>query len=321
MTKLPKKPNYKEQWFEQIFNNEGIGILVVDKDRTNLEVNPYMCELFGYSYEELVGKNAEIFHVNHDTYLEFGKIAFQKVLENVPTMVEWQFKKKDGSLFWIIISGNPVPEKNEVIWTFTDITARKKIEQELNEKIQLIENISITDELSGLYNRRQFNKILEQEWNRAKRAGNQLILCIIDIDNFKQYNDMYGHQEGDVVIKHVSQILSNYSQRAGDFAFRIGGEEFAIIMSCNPDEKKESGYFEKIRNSVELLNIKHEKNEQYGCVTICIGVLCVLDYDNLDTNSIYRLADEQLYIAKEKGRNRVEIKNNWGQNKSENGDK
>lgn len=307
MHKSPTKMNYKEQWFEQIFNNKGIGILVVDKDRTNLEVNPYMCELFGYTYEELVGANAEIFHVNNETYLEFGKIAFQKVLDNEPTMVEWQFKKKDGTLFWIIISGNPVPDKNEVIWTFTDITPRKIIEQELNEKIQLIEELSITDELSKLYNRRQFNKIIEQEWARSQRNGNQLVLSIMDVDNFKQYNDMYGHQKGDAVIKDIGEVLIKYTKRAGDFAFRIGGEEFAIITSGNPDEDKNKRYFDKIRKSIEQLNIKHKNNKPHDCITICLGVLCVSNYNNFSISDMYRLADKQLYLAKKKGKNRIEI--------------
>lgn len=307
MGKFPTKPNYKEQWFEQIFNNKGIGILVVDKDRNNLEVNPYMCELFGYEYEEIIGTKAEIFHVNNETYLEFGRIAFQKVLNNEPTIVEWQFKKKDGTLFWIIISGNPVPDKSEVIWTFTDITPRKIIEQELNEKIQLIEALSITDELSKLYNRRHFDSVLGQEWRRSKRYGNQLVLSIIDVDNFKQYNDTYGHQKGDAVIKDIAKILIKNTQRAGDFAFRIGGEEFAIITSGNPNETKSEEHFRKIGKSVEKLNIEHEKNEPYGCVTISLGVLCVSNYDNFNMSEVYRIADEQLYLAKEKGKNRIEI--------------
>ena len=128
------------QWIEQFANSSHIGILVVDKERNNLFVNPRLCEMFGYEEEFLLSKTAEVFHVNHDTFLKFADLAFNAVLSGTPLGVDYQFKKQDGSLFWVHISGDPIKNNHEVLWTFVDVTVRIEAVQEkerLNERLEL----------------------------------------------------------------------------------------------------------------------------------------------------------------------------------------
>jgi len=127
-------------WIDQLTNSSHIGILVVDKDRNNLFVNNRLCEMFGYSKEELLQTNAEILHVNHESFLKFADIAFKAVLEGSALGVDYQFKRKDGSLFWIHIAGDPLTSQEEVLWTMVDISLRVETiakEKKLKERLEL----------------------------------------------------------------------------------------------------------------------------------------------------------------------------------------
>ena len=142
--------NIKSQWLEQFKNNSHIGILVVDKDRNNLFVNNRLCEMFAYDEEILLNATAEIFHVNHNTFLDFAKLAFEAVLKGKPLGIDYEFKRSDGSLFWIHISGDPIPNANEVLWTMVDITknleTQKKIQDanyNLKQYLEAIDKIGI----------------------------------------------------------------------------------------------------------------------------------------------------------------------------------
>ncbi len=305
MTKIDKD-TYK--WFEKLFNNIGIGILIIDKNRNIIDINDYACHMFGYNHNELINRNVSLFHISIEKYRDFGRNVFQKVMNGSPIKKEWLFRKKNGQQFWAIITGNPIENRKEIIWTFTDITRNKIIEKKLKEKIEIIRILSITDDLTKLYNRRYFTKRFQEEIYRAKRDEKKFFLAILDIDNFKQYNDTYGHLEGDNIIKKVAKVLSAYTKRASDFAFRTGGDEFAIIATMKDDKNFIRYYFENIRKGVENLRIPHSKNEPYNIVTISTGVVRVSNYKNLDEKYIYQLADNELYLAKKNGRNRVEIK-------------
>ena len=176
-----------------------------------------------------------------------------------------------------------------------NITSKKKIE-----------DISIHDELTQLFNRRHFNKIFEDEVNRVKRAENNFLFMMIDVDNFKKYNDHYGHQEGDNVLQKIGKVLNSFTKRSGDYAFRLGGEEFGIIAQNKPKEEVLK-LAESIRSAIESLNIEHAYNDKIGCITISVGLFFRKLGMNDSIKSIYKESDELLYKAKEGGRNRVEV--------------
>ena len=135
------------QWIDQLVDSSHIGILVVDKERNNLFVNDQLCEMFGYTQEELTSTTAEILHVNHNTFLHFADIAFEAVLKGRPLGLDYQFKRKDSSLFWIHIAGDPIKSKEEVLWTLVDITQRIE-SQEKQKKLH--------------FKSKQLSKIIEQ---------------------------------------------------------------------------------------------------------------------------------------------------------------
>jgi diguanylate cyclase (GGDEF)-like protein len=209
---------------------------------------------------------------------------------------ELQSVDKNHETFWVDVTITPNLNSNDEVIGFTAI--RKNITER-----KIIEALSITDELTTLYNKRFFNKTFPKEIKRAKRLKTNFVFIILDIDNFKLYNDTYGHKEGDNVLQEVGVLIRKMFKRSYDFAFRIGGEEFAIIFS-ERDIKKIEPYIEYLRKSIEDLNIMHEKNADHGVVTASIGYRIVDKDTMLSEEEIYTQADEALYIAKSRGRNR-----------------
>jgi diguanylate cyclase (GGDEF)-like protein len=183
-----------------------------------------------------------------------------------------------------------------------------KKQTELNEILKNsvceIRELAITDSLTSLYNKRHFDTILSEEFNRAKRVGEPFVLAIIDVDNFKNYNDTYGHGAGDRALVKISRVLKEQTLRSGDFAFRIGGEEFAIILQSSFLEDTHV-YFDNLREKIEQEKIEHIKNKPFGLITISIGVVIISDYQSQTIADAYKIADENLYRVKNSGRNAV----------------
>ncbi|PTN13303.1 GGDEF domain-containing protein [Nitrosomonas aestuarii] len=189
--------------------------------------------------------------------------------------------------------------------------ARQKIEKKLHKtnkqlrKANLrLESLSITDQLTDLYNRRHFNSIFMRELKRARREKLPLALIFIDIDFFKQINDNYGHSEGDHILIRISQQLKIICQRPGDYAFRLGGEEFGIISS-NLDIHGTAEFAEIIRKEIEGLHIPNKYSSVSPYLTVTVGTVTRIP-DEIDTiDSYMSAADKHLYEAKESGRNRI----------------
>lgn len=174
-----------------------------------------------------------------------------------------------------------------------------KLNEELEEQI-------ITDSLTSIYNRRHFDEIFPNKINSLKRHPNQLLcFAMMDIDYFKKYNDCYGHQAGDQVLKKVASFLKSTIKRADDFCFRLGGEEFGVIF--NADDKEQAFSFaDKIRKGVENLNIEHSKSDVNNYVTVSMGLTCHTADSIPNSNELYKETDDLLYKAKENGRNIVQ---------------
>ncbi len=168
----------------------------------------------------------------------------------------------------------------------------------------LLKAASIEDPLTGLYNRRHFNRVFEQEINRCRRSNSPFAFFIMDIDNFKQYNDFYGHIMGDETLQRVSQIIKDSMRRGSDHAFRLGGEEFGGILTGTGSEDY-SSLVEKMRCAIESLAMPHEPNVPHGIVTASFGTTTVTDLVTVEPMTVYKLADNALYSAKEQGRNRT----------------
>jgi len=164
--------------------------------------------------------------------------------------------------------------------------------------------IAITDPLTNIYNRRHFDTIFDHFYTRATFEKKGLSFFMIDIDNFKKYNDNYGHQKGDETLKAVARTLNEQLHRRDDYLFRIGGEEFAILLYDTTADFL-YGLSEKIHKALSLLEIEHKFNEEYGRVTISIGVFTGACKEELSKFDIYDSADKALYRSKENGRSQT----------------
>lgn len=181
---------------------------------------------------------------------------------------------------------------------------------ELYQQLQIVnqelEQLVIEDGLTKLANRRQFDRVLEHEWNRCRREEIPLSLFLLDIDYFKQYNDHYGHLAGDFCLQQVAQVLQNVIQRSTDLVARYGGEEFAVILP-NTDIDGSIHLAEKIRQEVEALKVDHLESGVSSYVTISIGVASLIPIEYLTPKTLVFEADQALYKAKNNGRNCIFI--------------
>ena len=166
-----------------------------------------------------------------------------------------------------------------------------------------IEKLSMTDALTGLSNRRSFNIMLEKEWGRAIREQQPLSMIVLDIDKFKDFNDTYGHQHGDIALQTVAQILNSIIKRRTDYVARWGGEEFVILLPST-DVISAIKIAEKVRIEVENASIPHPDQFETR-VTISAGVNGIIPTLSSVVDKFVSDADRALYAAKGQGRNRV----------------
>lgn len=169
-----------------------------------------------------------------------------------------------------------------------------------------LQDAALIDGLTRIANRRKFFEQLNKEWPRAQRFFRPLAIVVTDVDNFKKYNDIYGHVRGDRCLHDVAQALQRCVQRPGDVLARYGGEEFAIIL---PETTLEAAreVAEKCRQAVQDAAIEHTGNANFGVVTISMGVACVVPEEGLNYGDLIEMADQALYESKEKGRNMVSL--------------
>ena len=193
--------------------------------------------------------------------------------------------------------------------TAANLALEEKVLQrtaELEAANRQLQALSATDGLTGLANRRKFDQEWEQEWFRAVRQALPLAVAMIDVDQFKAYNDHYGHQSGDVCLKLVAQTLSHSVQRSGELAARYGGEEFVVILpGLNAAEA--AAVMERVRDAVQALGLPHARAAVAGVVTISAGVAACVPQPGDDPARLVQAADAAMYRAKASGRNQVEV--------------
>jgi len=181
-----------------------------------------------------------------------------------------------------------------------------------------LQQLADTDQLTGLANRRHFDRKFKDEWRRAMREGSPISLLIIDIDSFKLYNEVNGHKKGDDCIREISRSLASITNRPADFAARHGGEEFVVLLPTT-QQSDASMLAERLRRKIEALNIDFPESD-YGIVTVSVGVSCCEPtWENMTGDSgpseseskvifpamLLTAADNALYVAKHQGKNRI----------------
>jgi diguanylate cyclase (GGDEF)-like protein len=178
-----------------------------------------------------------------------------------------------------------------------------RVQQQLHEAHDRLEAIALTDGLTNAANRRCFDQTLVAEWNRAVRNQQPLALLLVDIDYFKQLNDRYGHPAGDKCLVSIAAALQSTLPRGGDLLARYGGEEFAALLP-GTDEAGAQVVANRMQDAIRALNIRNET--QTGTfVTVSIGI-AIFESSHAEAADIVEAADQALYRAKERGRNRIE---------------
>lgn len=175
-----------------------------------------------------------------------------------------------------------------------------------NQELKKLFLHATTDKVTGIANRYRLEDFLQREWGNAIRNQISVSVIMIDIDRFKQYNDTYGHQAGDHCLRQVAQTINNTVRRPKDLAARYGGEEFIVVLSdVSPDGAITVA--ENIRSQVEALAIPHTTTEVNDYVTVSLGVSHTIPTINSQVEGLILAADKALYLAKQKGRDRVEM--------------
>lgn len=260
------------------------------------ETSVAFCRISGFSREELIHQNHRI--VRHPDMPEH---IYTELWETITQDRIWhgelKNRTKEGGDYWVDATIYPVFDDEGVKIGYTairhDITDKKRLEE-----------IAITDALTGIYNRRHFDILFSRLLSSAKRNNTLLCFAIIDVDHFKDYNDMYGHQKGDEILTRVAKTLQSNMLRSDDYCFRLGGEEFGIIFKEDNPEKAFL-FMDEIRQKIEHLDIEHSKNSASKFVTVSVGVISVEARLIENETDLYAAADRALYRAKELGRNRV----------------
>jgi diguanylate cyclase (GGDEF)-like protein/PAS domain S-box-containing protein len=304
-------------------NASGDSFWETDAGRRFVHISDNMCRMMGYPREELHGRSvlefmtpeysAEVIRHSKTRGSEDNPLAHVG-----PIRHEGEFFRKDGSRLWIETVSVPVFDDDGVhIGYFgitRDTTERKRAEQALLEANRQLEaqlrhihelheqmrEQAIRDELTGVHNRRHFIDVAERELERARRHGASLSLVMMDIDHFKNVNDMYGHSTGDVALKAVGSMLSA-TTRLGDLAFRLGGEEFAVLLVGMGHE----GAMERAENwRSTLAEMSTPADGATLRLTASFGVATFPQ--QADTLvELMKIADARMYRAKSLGRDRV----------------
>lgn len=302
LSKIPARLNQKISSQNSVLTeyvdliDENIITSVCDVEGKVIEVSSAFSRICGYSKEELIGKQFSM--LRHD---DIPAEAYLEVWEYLVRGQMWKgdlkYQRKDRSTYWTHTTIHPKLNRKGEMTSYT------AIHQDITDK-KTLEEISITDALTGLYNRRFFNTIIGRELKRAQRNGKMLTFAMMDVDHFKPYNDHYGHQQGDVVLTTIGETLNTLLGRGGDFCFRLGGEEFGILFTSLSQEDGIS-FAEKIRLTIEELAIEHQWSEVAPVLTLSMGLLFIAPGSEVTVDEMYKQADEALYTAKGKGRNRV----------------
>ena len=290
-----------EERYRTLFEDSRDAIAITGRDGTFQDVNRAMLDLFGYKREEMMKLKFQ------DLYADPAEVmGFQHEIEKKSSVRDYEAKmlNKGGKVMNCLLVATQKCSEDGTVTGYQgivrDITAQKAMEEALRESEKKYKELSITDDLTGLFNQRHFYDQLRAEIDRVQRYKHPLALLLLDVDNFKIYNDTYGHLAGDKVLTRLGQVIRT-SIRKTDAGYRYGGEEFTVILpetqghnAVVAAERLRKRFAEEIFFPVPL--------EPVG-VTVSVGIAGYRDGE--DIASFVKRADQNMYEAKAKGKNCV----------------
>ncbi len=269
-------------------------------------IGPQIEKLLGWQRDSWLSVNdwAERMHPDDRAWVVDFCVAQSK--DGTDHEADYRALTKQGGYVWIRdvvhVIRDEQGEVESLVGFMFDISERKQTEQKLIQLQQELEELSYKDGLTGIANRRMFDNALDLEWLKATQTRQPLSLLMIDIDYFKQYNDYYGHVQGDDCLKDVAKTLSEIPARPRDFVARFGGEEFVILL---PETNLESAgkLAERCRQAIFKLQIPHAKSDVSQLLTVSIGLGTIIPTHGDEQTTFINDVDKQLYQAKQNGRN------------------
>lgn len=304
-TPLPNRPSSTTFWglpsqevYQSLIETMNEGVIVVDLNRTMLFVNPRVGEIVGCPTADLFGTTLTSL-LTEDSAQTFIK-EWDRTLQGDVRRYECEILRTDGRKVAVLVSQTPsLQEAGRIrggLLVITDISKQKRIERRLSQ-------LSITDDLTGLLNRRQFGALIGTEFRKAQRYQIPLSCLMIDLDHFKKSNDTMGHLFGDYVLRETGQLIRE-EIRDHDILARFGGEEFVLLF---PNIRKPGAAegAERIRATIEKHPFRYKGQER--SITVSIGISEAIEDRAENEEDLVRLADRALYASKQAGRNRVSV--------------
>jgi diguanylate cyclase (GGDEF)-like protein/PAS domain S-box-containing protein len=303
--KIPVRLSVKDSEirYRRLFEAAQDGILILDaKTGMITDVNPYLIHMLGYSQEEFVKK--KLWEVGAFKDIKSSKNAFLMLQKDEYIRYkDLPLRAKDGKLIPVeFVSNVYMAGREHVIQcNIRDITERKQAQDALLKKDALLREQSVRDHLTGLFNRRYMEETLERELLRASRKKLSVGIIIMDVDDFKRFNDTYGHAAGDAILQELGSLLLGCVRRE-DIPTRLGGDEFVVVL---PDASRAVTYkrAEIICDYVKQFRIPFGEQILEG-ITLSLGV-AVFPEDGLTCAALLKIVDAALYRAKHEGRGRV----------------
>lgn len=272
-------------------------------------IGPQIEPLLGWSQDSWVSAEDWAMRIHPEDREYVVNFCLSQSKAGVDHEADYRALTKDNGYVWIRdvvhVVRNDKDEVDFLIGFMFDISERKKTEEKLISLQKELEALSFKDGLTGIANRRMFDLSLDTEWASARRSNHPLSLIVLDIDFFKQYNDLYGHIQGDKCLTLVAQTLNLAATRPRDIAARFGGEEFVLLLP-ETDESAALKLAKRCHRLIENLKIPHEKSGVSPFITASIGVGTINPPAEMESKNFIQAVDKLLYAAKQKGRNRIE---------------
>jgi diguanylate cyclase (GGDEF)-like protein/PAS domain S-box-containing protein len=290
---------------QALFDNAAVGIIELTPDGRWLDVNQRASQMLGYTQDEL--SQWTYLDIIHPAERAHSLSSFPSVCrdEKQPARTERRYRRKDGTTFWGDLSLAAIRDEHgdvtSILGILVNITSGKEAEAALKQANAQLTQQAIHDPLTGLYNRRYLDETLPRELQRATRHRSSVGIIMLDIDHFKRFNDIYGHDGGDALLRAVGTFLQT-NIRGDDIACRYGGEEFTLVLpgASLVDTQQRA---EAVRAGVQALVVEHA-GQELTHVTVSLGVAVFSDY-RTTADMLIRAADQALYQAKRSGRNQV----------------
>ena len=271
-------------------------------------IGPQIEELLGWSPTSWKSIDDWVERIHPDDREYVVNYCVSQSKAGVDHEADYRALTRDGGYTWIRdvvhVVRNSEGEVESLIGFMFDIDERKKTEEKLLAMQKELEELSFKDGLTGISNRRRFDMCIETEWNNARRTKQPLSVLLLDIDFFKQYNDHYGHVQGDDCVRLVAQLLDKAVARPRDLVARFGGEEFVLVLP-ETDYPSALQIAHKCRNLIREQRIRHEKSRIGDLLSVSMGIGTIVPQgDGID--KFIESVDKLLYKAKENGRDRIE---------------